>query len=659
MASLLPATDRASSGFWKTLRRQYAPVPFFTHQMGCALKSGKEGPTDQERLRRINELAPELAKRNVDSLAALARQALDEVRAGRPLEETLDFSFALVREMSRRLLGLFPYDVQILGGLALARGAIAEMATGEGKTLVQLLPAFYFGLTGKGVHVATANGYLAERDHAFGQPVYEALGLTSALLPERVPPFRKRQAYLADVTYGTGSEFGFDYLRDQLALLRQPELQPGEKLWNDLLGRKSQSILQAQRGLHVAIIDEADAILIDEAVTPLLISGRNNGENPDSGLYLAARDLLNELEEGVDFETDATKRQANLTEGGHDRIHQMNCEIDRNLLKRPWYRYVENALRAQFTLTKDRHYLVRDDSILIIDEFTGRVKEGSSWRDGLHQAVEAKEGLPINCESESQASISRQKFYRLYDRVCGMTGTGLESAGEFWQVYQLPVVPIPRNKPCRQQLQPPRVFAKSEHKLIAAVAEIRRLHQLGQPVLVGTRTIENSERLSGMLTRAEIPHQLLNANQDQSEAEVIAAAGQPHAVTISTNMAGRGTHIDLGEGVEELGGLHVMVIEIDESQRIDRQLLGRAARQGKPGSGQIFLSLEDHLISRFAPELAERLLEQHDSADWELPGKLARQFERIQTIAEVQAYQNRLATMEQDRWNDETKLRVA
>tara|TARA_R110002096_G_scaffold173997_10_gene349637 strand:- start:2631 stop:4325 length:1695 start_codon:yes stop_codon:yes gene_type:complete len=564
-----------------------------------------------------------------------------------------------VREVSRRILGLYPYDVQILGALALARGTIAELATGEGKTLLQLLPAYYHSLSGKGVHVATANSYLAERDHAFGLPVYQALGISSALLPERVSVAKKRVAYQADITYGTGSEFGFDYLRDQLTLLRQPESVPGERTWKSLLGSDSRTLPLAQRGLHMAIIDEADAILIDEATTPLLISGKSHGENPGTSLYHAARNTIALLEEGLHFGFDAIKRQIWLTESGQQLAQAQSREVDRNLLKRPWIKYVENALRAQYALDKDRQYVVRNNEVLIIDECTGRVKQGSSWRDGLHQAVEAKEDQPITCENESQASISRQKFYRLYDHVGGMTGTAVEAAGEFWEVYQLPVVPIPLNKPSQRRTFPPRVFRTSSQKLNAAVVEIRRLYHTGQPVLVGTRTIENSERLSLLLNQAGIPHHLLNAKQDEGEAEVIAAAGQPHAVTISTNMAGRGTHIDLGDGVEALGGLHVLVLEMDESQRVDRQLLGRAARQGKVGSGQLFLSLEDSIMTRFAPDLAKRMAEKFEDSAEELPSSLSSRFLRVQSKAEQKAYQDRLAIMEQDRWNDETKLRLA
>lgn len=656
-----PSSSRnALPGFWETLRRQYAPAPFLAFHATHTLSPRKaRQPSDQEHLSAINQLAPEFARRDLHSIVALARQHREEVQSGRPLEDLLVPSFALVREVSRRILGLYPYDVQILGALALARGTIAELATGEGKTLLQLLPAYYHSLSGKGVHVATANSYLAERDHAFGLPVYQALGISSALLPERVSVAKKRVAYQADITYGTGSEFGFDYLRDQLTLLRQPESVPGERTWKSLLGSDSRTLPLAQRGLHMAIIDEADAILIDEATTPLLISGKSHGENPGTSLYHAARNTIALLEEGLHFGFDAIKRQIWLTESGQQLAQAQSREVDRNLLKRPWIKYVENALRAQYALDKDRQYVVRNNEVLIIDECTGRVKQGSSWRDGLHQAVEAKEDQPITCENESQASISRQKFYRLYDHVGGMTGTAVEAAGEFWEVYQLPVVPIPLNKPSQRRTFPPRVFRTSSQKLNAAVVEIRRLYHTGQPVLVGTRTIENSERLSLLLNQAGIPHHLLNAKQDEGEAEVIAAAGQPHAVTISTNMAGRGTHIDLGDGVEALGGLHVLVLEMDESQRVDRQLLGRAARQGKVGSGQLFLSLEDSIMTRFAPDLAKRMAEKFEDSAEELPSSLSSRFLRVQSKAEQKAYQDRLAIMEQDRWNDETKLRLA
>lgn len=636
------------------MRRQYAPAPFLSYGIEKVFSSSDRGPCDQERLATINQLGIKLEQIDSATLRSLSLRLRDQVRAGRPLEEVIEESFAIVREMSRRILGLYPYDVQILGGLALVRGTIAEMATGEGKTLVQLLPAYHFGLTGNGVHVATANSYLAERDQKFGQPVLEALGISSAMLPERAPTHLKIAAYAADVTYGTGSEFGFDYLRDQLSLMSRPKRQPGETVWRDMLDRQEHSFPLAQRGLRVAIIDEADSILIDEAVTPLLISGRSAGENPDSSLFEAARDFIAKLEPDVDYQFDPAARQVHLTEKGHERIYQSINNIDRTQLKRPWGKYVENALRAELTMVRDRQYLVRDKAVLIIDEFTGRVKEGSSWREGLHQAVESKERLPITCESESQASISRQKFYRLYDHVSGMTGTAMQSAGEFWKVYRLPVVSIPRHKPCQEDIWPPRIFPNLDEKLTAILSEIQRLQQTGRPVLVGTRSIETSENLAARLVEAKIPHRLLNANRDKDEAAIIAEAGQRGSVTIATNMAGRGTHIDLGEGVEELGGLHVIVSELDESKRVDDQLFGRAARQGKPGSGQAFLSPEDHLITKYEPEFKQLA----DSGSIKLENS-HRHFVRIQLTAETLAYQSRLAVMEQDKWKDETKLRLS
>jgi len=637
---------RAVPGFWERLRRQYAPAPFLTC---AAARVIRRAPAPAERLHRIGELGKALAPLAIDELRSRALAL-----RGQPLPEILETAFAVTREMSRRVHGLYHHDVQILGGLVLAEGAIAEMATGEGKTLVQLLPAAWLGFSGRGVHVATANGYLAERDEAFGRPVLNALGLTCAYLPERVAPPRKRIAYQADVTYGTGSEFGFDYLRDQLALRKLAAPQPGERMMDQILGRERTGAFKCQRELHAAILDEADSILIDEALTPLVISGRQPGGVANPGLFLEARRLTDILRAGEDYRLEAHTLQ--LTETGLERIHHLAEHADWDQLRRPWSRYVENALRARYLFRRNHEYLVRDGKIVLIDGFTGRVKEGSSWRDGLHQAVEAAEGVEITAENESEASISRQKFFRLYEKVCGMTGTALESAGELWEVYKLTVEPIPRHKPSLHVDEPARIFVSEEAKLAAIADEIARRHALGQPVLAGTRTITNGERLAAILSARGLPFQLLNASQDAEEAAIVAKAGEPGAITIATNMAGRGTHIDLGPGVAELGGLFVIALEMEESSRIDRQLFGRAARQGKPGGGQFFLSAEDHLLTRHAPEDAARLRAEPGP---ELPPATFKLFERAQTRAAQDAYHQRLATMEHDRWQDETKRRLA
>ncbi len=673
----LETTDRSSR--WSTLRRQYA-VEGYLHWMGheagrkllpgMLTTSSREKKSvighwnDRAKLDEINTLAPEIARLDSATISARSRQLRDEILAGRPLAEVIAPAFALVREASRRTLGLFHYDVQILAGLAMSRGAVAEMATGEGKTLVQSLVAYAWGLAGRGVHVATANAYLAERDQAFSRELLAFLGLTSALLPERVPGAAKRAAYAADVTFGTGSEFGFDYLRDQLERFKAPKPRIGERFAALALNQPPpERASLTQRELAFAIIDEVDSILIDEATTPLVISTKQDGPHPHPEAFLVARKVAESLETDTDYTVEPGGQAIRLTDEGRQRIASGEFPVPWAVLRRPWQRYVENALRALLRLTRDVTYVVQDGKVVIVDEFTGRARPESSWKDGLHQAVEAKEDLVINAESQSAAGISRQRFYRLYENVAGMTGTAEVSAGEFWEVFRLPVVPIPRNKPSRAVTLPARVFTSEQAKLWAVVRDISARRTKGQPVLVGARTIGNSEKLSALLEASGIPHRLLNARQDAEEAATVAEAGQRGAVTIATNMAGRGTHIDLGDGVAELGGLHVIALEIEESRRIDLQLTGRAARQGQPGSSQLFLSADDFVLRHYAPAEAGQLAAHTDANDdGELPEKAAARwldrFHQSQARAEKARYETRHSLLRHDDWLSETKRRL-
>ena len=660
---------------WATLRRQYAIEGYLNwigHETigrllplpGAAspATSAKIGRWDDHaKLAEIDRLSAEFARLDSAQLQARSRRLRDEIQSGQPFSERIAPAFATVREASRRVLGLFHYDVQILAGLAMCRGSIAEMGTGEGKTLVQSLVAYAWALFGRGVHLATANSYLAERDHAFSADLFRFLGMTSALLPERTPGPAKVAAYAADVTFGTGTEFGFDYLRDQLERFKQPKPPLGQRFAQLALNLPPpESAGLCQRELAFAILDEADSILIDEATTPLVISTRRDGPHPHPEAFLVARDTAEALDEEQDFTLPSGSQAIHLTDAGLDRIHSGEFPVPWETLRRPWHRYVENALRARYRLERDVHYVVQEDKIVIIDEFTGRARPESSWKDGLHQAVEAKENQVINAESQSAAAISRQRYYRLYETVAGMTGTALDAAGELWEVFRIPVTPIPRNLPSQARVLPARIFTSEQAKLWAVVRDIAERRHKGQPVLVGARTIGNSEKLSALLEASGIPHRLLNARQDAEEAATVAAAGQPGAITIATNMAGRGTHIDLGPGVAELGGLHVIALEIEESRRIDLQLTGRSARQGQPGSSQLFLSADDFVLRQYAPGDAEKLAgaKTSESGEAAAAGRWLERFYRAQAQAEKARYETRRGLLRHDDWLSDTKRRL-
>lgn len=652
---------------WSTLRRQYA-VEGYLHALGHAAAGRfflKRDPAradwdDYAKLVEVNELGFEYACLETDQIAARSRQLRDEIRAGRNLPDSVAIAFALVREASKRVTGLFHHDVQILAGLAMCRGAVAEMATGEGKTLVQSLVAYTWALPGRGVHVATANSYLAERDHEFSKDLFSFLGLRSALLPEKVRGLAKQDAYAADITFGTGTEFGFDYLRDQLEQLRMPGRKLGDRFLNTLLDETLRGgSTRSQRELVYAIIDEADSVLIDEAMTPLVISTKEDGPHRKPAPFLVARDIAAVLREGEDYSPGNSEVPPSLTEEGKKRVSSPEFPVPWEALRRPWNRYVENALSALHRFYRDVTYVVQEGKIVIIDEFTGRARPESSWKDGLHQAVEAKERVEIQAESQSEAGISRQRFYRLYENICGMTGTAIDSAGEFWEVFRRPVVSIPRHQPCQAEVLPTRIFISEGEKFRAIVSEIRRRQQNGQPVLVGTRTIGNSEKLSALLEISGIPHRLLSAVQDAEEAETIGAAGIRGAVTIATNMAGRGTHIALSREVLGIGGLHVIALEREESRRIDLQLTGRGARQGQPGSNQTFLSADDFVLRRYLPEEATRLSTARADAAGEVHGgRWESLFVKAQALAEKTRYESRQSLLRHDDWLSETKRRL-
>jgi len=535
----------------------------------------------------INALESDIARLSDAELRAKTDQFRERLQAGETLDDLLREAFAVVREAAKRVVGMRHFDVQIMGAVVLHQGKIAEMQTGEGKTLVATMPAYLNALTGRGVHIVTVNDYLAKRDRFWMGPIYEFLGLSVGLIQHDSSREERKKAYSCDITYGTNTEFGFDYLRDNMAVRRE-----------DIV----------QRELHYAIIDEVDSILIDEARTPLIISGP---AEESTEIYYKIDRVVRRLRQGEHFDIEEKTKAVWLTEEGVREVEKL-LHVD-NLYedtgKGTLEHLVRQALRAHHLYRKDVDYVVKNGEVIIVDEFTGRLMHGRRYSDGLHQAIEAKEKLQVKEENQTLASISYQNYFRMYEKICGMTGTAKTEEEEFIFTYGMPVVVIPTNKPLRRTNLQDVIYRTEEEKFEAVVEEIEKLHRQGRPVLVGTVSIEKSERLSRMLHKKGIPHQVLNAKNHEKEAEIIAQAGQRGAVTISTNMAGRGTDIVLGEGVAELGGLHVIGTERHESRRIDNQLRGRAGRQGDPGSSQFFLSLEDDLLRLFGSERIANIMD--------------------------------------------------
>ncbi|MEA4900988.1 preprotein translocase subunit SecA [Desulfitobacterium sp.] len=533
----------------------------------------------QKRVRAINELEPEIQALNDEDLRGKTAEFKQRLENGESLDDLLPEAFAVVREASRRVIGQRHYDVQLIGGMVLHDGRIAEMRTGEGKTLVATLPSYLNALTGKGVHIVTVNDYLARRDSEWMGQIHKFLGLSVGLIVHGLNYAERRESYAADITYGTNNEFGFDYLRDNM-VTRPDGL--------------------VQRDLHYAIVDEVDSILIDEARTPLIISGE--ADKP-TDLYFRVTQIIPRLKAEEDYNLNEKDKVVTLTEKGISRVETM-LGVD-NLyddVHTELTHHVNQALKAHTLFKRDRDYVVKDGQVIIVDEFTGRLMFGRRYSEGLHQAIEAKEGVKIERESQTLATITFQNYFRMFEKLAGMTGTALTEEPEFKKIYKLDVVEIPTNKPAIRQDIPDVVYRTEKGKYEAVVEEIVKRHAKGQPVLVGTVSVDKSERLSDLLDRKGVPHQVLNAKYHEKEAEIVAGAGQKDMVTIATNMAGRGTDIILGEGVAALGGLHIIGTERHESRRIDNQLRGRAGRQGDPGSSQFFISLEDDLMRLFGAE---------------------------------------------------------
>ncbi|MBS0451145.1 MAG: preprotein translocase subunit SecA [Proteobacteria bacterium] len=643
---------------------------------------------------RINDLEAQFEKLSEDELRGKTQEYKERIAKGEALDDLLPEAFATVREASKRIMKMRHFDVQMLGGMALHFGKISEMRTGEGKTLTATLPVYLNALTGKGVHVVTVNDYLANRDAQWMGRLYNYLGLSVGINLPQMPREEKQQAYGADITYGTNNEYGFDYLRDNMVY------ETGDRV---------------QRGLNFAIVDEVDSILIDEARTPLIISGQAEDHTE---LYLAMRQVVPHLtkQEGEadphtglgvtkpgDFTVDEKTHQVFLTEDGHEKAEQLLSEF--KLLPEGASLYdpanitlmhhLNAALRAQHLYHRDQSYVVQQGEVIIVDEFTGRLMTGRRWSDGLHQAVEAKEGVDIQAENQTLASITFQNYFRLYGKLAGMTGTADTEAYEFQEIYGLETVLIPPNRPNKRDDQLDRVYKTTREKYQAAIDDIRECFERGQPVLVGTSSIENSEIISGLLTEAALPHQVLNAKQHAREADIVAQAGRPKMITIATNMAGRGTDIVLGGNVEKIieslesdegadeatkhaeierlrgdwskehefvtsqGGLRIIATERHESRRIDNQLRGRSGRQGDKGSSRFYLSLDDPLMRIFAGDRVKAIMDRLKMPDGEAieAGIVTRSIESAQRKVEARNFDIRKQLLEYDDVsNDQRKV---
>lgn len=532
-----------------------------------------------------------------------------QAKCGEPLDGLLPQAFALVREAARRTIGLTHFEVQLLGGAAIHAGGVAEMQTGEGKTLTATLPLYLHALAGKGAHLATANDYLARRDAELMRPVYGALGMSVSWIVAGMPGDRSAE-YRSDVTYGTAKEFGFDFLRDRLRMRQRAHVQNPLFAGESENGRSSALPELSQRGLQFIVVDEADSLLIDEARIPLVIStGPSDDHEAQTAAFRWGAHVAPQFTELEHYTHDRGQKQVELTPAGRQLVRTLSKPREMDSLRlTELYEVVERAVRVCQEFFRDRQYVVRDGKVVIVDEFTGRIAEGRQWRDGVHQAVEAKEGLPVSLPGGFAAQITVQEYFARYDRVAGMTGTASGSAGEFRKVYGLSVVTIPTNQPCIRSRMPDRVLITARAKWKAVADEVQEMRAAGRPVLVGTRSIDKSEELSGLLKARGIEHNVLHARNVADEAAIVERAGEFGRVTVATNMAGRGTDIRLGPGVAEVGGLHVIGTELHDASRIDRQLFGRCARQGDPGSYRQFVSLDDEILDAgLGTEAAEKL----------------------------------------------------
>jgi len=649
-----------SSSTWQMLDQRASSKPLprgldaaWVAGVGLA---GRLVPRQQMYLRRAEKilaLEKHFSEMTDGKLREAARGLRDVFRLRRDKLSDLEQAFAVVREVAIRQIGEKPFLVQVAGALALERGCIAEMATGEGKTLAATMPATVAGWRGQGCHIITVNDYLARRDAEWMGKIYRFCGLAVAYVEQQTPPAERKLAYTADVTYCTNKEVAADYLRDRLALGRFRGL--SSALLAEVAGG-GRSVVDrvVQRGLNFAIVDEADSILVDEAVTPLIISGP--GPNPEQAdAFRKAAQLADELSSRADYRVNSRYREVELTDKGRMRLAELTKALDgfwRGSHRRE--ELVTMALTAKELYLRDKQYVIDNDKVVIVDDFTGRLMADRNWRDGLHQAVEAKERLEVTPPKDTYARVSFQRFFRMYRKLAGMTGTAKEATAEFWQIYQLPVVVIPTNRPCVRRHLPDIVLPTEAAKWRKIVSEIRCIHATGRPILVGTRSVRASEHLSELLKTENLEHQVLNAVRHREEAQIVAAAGQAGKITVATNMAGRGTDIKLGRGVAKLGGLHVIAAERNESARIDRQLFGRCARQGDPGSAQAIVCIEDEFVSRYAKGVIGYLKKRHSNGEEDMASPLTSfAFNLAQIRAERLALRRRKGVMKADHWLDE------
>ena len=591
---------------------------------------------DRGEIKRLEKMADkvfsyedQMAALTDDELKAKTVEFRQRYQDGESLDDLLYEAFAVVREAAKRVLGLFPYKVQVMGGIVLHHGDVPEMRTGEGKTLTATMPVYLNALSGKGVHVVTVNEYLTERDATEMGELYSWLGLSVGINLAAKSPAEKKEAYLCDITYSTNSEIGFDYLRDNMVVRAEN---------------------MVQRPLNYALVDEVDSILIDEARTPLIVSGQTASDT--SQLYHMADAYVKTLTED-DYIIDVPSKTIGLSDSGIDKAESyFNLENLYDIENVALTHFIDNALRANYIMILDIDYVVSEDQeILIVDQFTGRTMEGRRYSDGLHQAIEAKEGVPVQEETKTSASITYQNLFRMYKKLSGMTGTGKTEEEEFREIYNIRVIPIPTNRPIARIDHPDLLYPSLKSKFKAVVEDVKSRHEKGQPVLVGTVAVETSDYLSQLLVQAGVPHEVLNAKNHYKEAQIIMNAGQRGAVTIATNMAGRGTDIKLGEGVRELGGLCVIGTERHESRRIDNQLRGRSGRQGDPGESQFYLSLEDELMRRFGSERIKAVLDRFKLSEEESvirSNMFTRQVEGAQKRVEGNNYDTRKQVLQYD-----------
>jgi preprotein translocase subunit SecA len=606
----------------------------------------------RRQLAEINTLEPQLQAEDESTLRKRSLALRYRAMAGEKLSLLLPEAYALVREAGRRSLSMRHYDVQIVGGIALFEGCIAEMQTGEGKTLTATLPLYLHSLVGKGAHLATVNDYLAKRDAEWMRPIYETLGLSVGVIQTPDDQGSRRKSYAASITYGTAKEFGFDFLRDRLLLRAQNRVDTemlGDGDGGGFAGSGDQVVM---RGMHFCLVDEADSILIDEARTPLIIGSiEDTVRDQIVATYRWAAEHAEEFELDHHFTIDPDNRQYELTSRGRQKVRALpKGSLVRTMGLVDLYEYTERAIKVSREFLLDRQYVVRPgdkgvDEIVIVDEFTGRLAEGRKWRDGIHQAIEAKERIEISVPTGQAARITVQDLFLRYPHLAGMTGTAATSASELRRIYRTPVIRVPTNRPPRRVRLPDRVFGNMQRKFEAIVEEVRKIHGDGRPVLIGTRSIDKSEILSRLLQEVGIPHQVLNANNVAKEAEIVADAGQPGKVTVATNMAGRGTDVKLAPGVEANGGMHVICTELHDAARIDRQLIGRCGRQGDMGSYRQYLSLDDDILkSGLGPKKADRLKEAGESLAGSVD-KFANLFRKAQRKVERKHFRDRMVLL--------------